>query len=188
MEKYKDKDDQMDIIDQNKEKTGEIKGYTEIHKNGLLHLTVHVWLMNKNGEFLLQKRSKEVAVFPEKWDVSATGHVNSGQSSLEAAQMEMMEELGLYLPLDNFEYLFTVRENTVFDNGEYIHKENALNDIYLVHLDVSIEDLKLAKEEVSETKWIKIADLEKIAKGDDDTVTPHIYEYKKLLEYFNTLK
>lgn len=181
MEKYEGKEDELDILNERGEMTGEVKGYIEIHKNALIHRTVHVWLLNSKGEVLIQKRSKEVAIFKETWDISATGHALHGQSSVEAAQMETMEELGLYLPLDRFEYLFTIREYKVLNGGT--HTENAFNDVYLIKLDVSIEDLNLAKDEVKEIKWISIDEFKRLIEGGGEPLVPHDEEYKKLFEY-----
>ena len=52
------KEEKLDIFNQNGEKTGESETYEYAHLNGLLHRTVHVWLVNSQKQILLQKRSK----------------------------------------------------------------------------------------------------------------------------------
>ncbi len=60
----------------------------------IIHRSVHILVLNRQGELLLQKRSMTKDVQPGKWDTSVGGHVGFGQSYLEAAQREAMEELG----------------------------------------------------------------------------------------------
>ncbi len=192
----KDKDDELDIfagleeeidiLDENGNNTGEHKTYDEVHGQGLLHLCVHVWFVNSIGQILLQKRSKYVRVYKECWDSSASGHVTSGQGSLGTMQKETREELGLDLPQEAFEYLFRVKEKYTVNNGAFI--ENAFNDIYLVHSDLAIEEFKFDKDEVKEIKWIDIEEFKKWTKGEGEIVVPHNEEYEKLFEYLITTK
>ena len=65
----------------------------EIHEKKLLHRAVHVFLQNKQGEIYLQLRSHLKDTHPEKWDSSASGHVDPGESYLECAEREMWEEV-----------------------------------------------------------------------------------------------
>lgn len=37
-------------------------------------------------DILIQKREKNRVAYPGYWDISASGHVSAGESSLEAAQ------------------------------------------------------------------------------------------------------
>ncbi len=181
MEKYKDKDDVFDIVNEQGEKTGESKTYTEVHEKGLLHITAHVWLLNSKGQILLQKRSKQVRVYPGYWDNSASGHVLAGQSSLEGAQTETEEELGVTLLLSDFKYLFTIEEQYILNNGSHI--EHALNDVYIVNHDAPLEEFKLPPDEVEEVRWLDKEEFEKWISGKGEKMCLHLEEYKKILEY-----
>lgn len=65
----------------------------EIHEKDLLHRAVHVFLLNRSGEIYLQKRSFRKDTHPEKWDSSASGHVDPGESYLACAERELWEEV-----------------------------------------------------------------------------------------------
>lgn len=67
----------------------------EIHENGLLHRACHVFLFNSAGNIYVQRRSKWKDRHPLKLDSSAAGHLDTGESYLEAAQRELHEELGI---------------------------------------------------------------------------------------------
>src|SRR3989344_1498741 len=101
----------LDILDENGELTGQTVAYDVAHQKGILHKAVHVWLLNSKGELLIQKRSANKEAYPNQWEISASGHVSAGQTSLEAARRETKEELGLDLPDQAFQYLFTLKHS-----------------------------------------------------------------------------
>ena len=69
-----------------------------VHVNNLLHRAVHMWIFNAQGDLLLQKRSIWKDRNPGRWDSSAAGHVDSGETYPEAARRELREELGIDPP------------------------------------------------------------------------------------------
>jgi 16S rRNA (adenine1518-N6/adenine1519-N6)-dimethyltransferase len=71
-----------------------------IHVNNLRHRATHVLIFNQRGDIFLQKRSIWKDTHPGKWDSSASGHVDAGESYKEAAQRELREELGIECPVE----------------------------------------------------------------------------------------
>jgi len=69
-----------------------------VHVNNLRHRAAHMLLFNSSGDLLLQKRSIWKDRNPGRWDSSAAGHVDSGETYLEAARRELGEELGIEAP------------------------------------------------------------------------------------------
>lgn len=67
----------------------------EAFDKDLIRHTIHVMLVNPNGDFLLQKRSSVVPNYKNHWDASAGGHVDEGEAHKTAAYRELSEELGL---------------------------------------------------------------------------------------------
>jgi len=72
-----------------------------IHRENLLHRAVHIFILNRRGELLLQKRSYRKDKFPRRWDSSAAGHVNAGESYRDCAMRELKEELGVTATLSD---------------------------------------------------------------------------------------
>ncbi len=173
--------DTFDILDEEGKNTGKTSTYNEIHAKGLLHRTVHVWVVNSKNEILVQKRSQHVRSYPSYWDNSAGGHILSGKTSIETAQSETQEELGLSLPVETFQCIFTVMENQVSNNGS--HLENAFNDIYIVHSDFEIKEFNIETEEVGEVRWLNKEEFQKWIRGEGEPLVPHAEEYEKILEY-----
>jgi 16S rRNA (adenine1518-N6/adenine1519-N6)-dimethyltransferase len=66
-----------------------------VHAERLLHRAVHIFVLNNAGELFLQRRSYRKDTFPRKWDSSAAGHVDLGESYEACATRELREELGL---------------------------------------------------------------------------------------------
>ena len=71
-----------------------------VHKEKLRHRAVHIFVFNRKGELFLQRRSRWKDVHPRKWDSSASGHVNSGDTWDTTAPRELEEELGVSAPLE----------------------------------------------------------------------------------------
>lgn len=67
----------------------------EVHRRGLLHRAVHVWVFDAAGRIFLQKRSMAKDLCPGLWDSSASGHLDAGEDYDVAARRELAEEIGL---------------------------------------------------------------------------------------------
>ena len=66
-----------------------------VHAEDLWHRAIHILVFNAKGELFLQKRSPWKDKHPGKWDSSAAGHLDSGETYESAARRELAEELGL---------------------------------------------------------------------------------------------
>ena len=77
------------LVNEKDELLGEV-AYEQAHKDGLCHRASVVYLVNSNGEILLQERANG-----GEFDHSSAGHVDPGESYLEAAKRELWEELGV---------------------------------------------------------------------------------------------
>ena len=83
----------FDVVDDADEVVGQ-EQRSVVHAKGLRHRAVHVLLLNKVGEVFLQKRSKLKDVIPGRFDSSAAGHLDVGESYEACARRELQEELG----------------------------------------------------------------------------------------------
>lgn len=72
----------------------------EIHRKGLMHRAVHIFVFNPAGEIYVQRRSALKDRHPLKLDSSAAGHVDPGESYQRAAVRELDEELSFREPLE----------------------------------------------------------------------------------------
>jgi len=83
----------------------------------LLHQVVHVLVVNEEGQILLQKRSPDKDIQPNKWDTSVGGHLQPGEDYGAAAEREMREELGIegrpLLPLHDYLWCTAIESERV---------------------------------------------------------------------------
>ena len=84
----------FDKVDHNDHVIGKISR-EQAHKFNLLHRAVHIFIKDQNGKWLLQKRSAKKDLDPLLLTTSCSGHVDSGETYLDAAVRECEEELGL---------------------------------------------------------------------------------------------
>lgn len=91
-----DKQDELFVVvDKNDKIIGYRTRFDCHHNKQLIHRTVGVVIFNDQGQPLLQKRSKNKDLYPGLYTISASGHVNKGETYLQAAKRELMEELGI---------------------------------------------------------------------------------------------
>ncbi len=171
----------LDVLDEQGEKTGESLPYDEVHKKGLFHRGVHVWFINSKRELLLQKRTANKRAYPDHWTMSAGGHISAGETTIEAAQKETREEIGLDLPASEFILLYSMKQPRIVHREDYTDDE--FDDVYLVHKDIDISDLTYAPDEVADARWIPVDEFKEWIKGNGELLTPHTEEYERLLTY-----
>ncbi|MDH4228898.1 MAG: NUDIX domain-containing protein [Nitrospirota bacterium] len=84
----------LDIVDSGNRVIGQATR-REIHERGLMHRSVHVFLVDPQSRLYIQKRAASKETFPGAHDSSAAGHVNAGEDYFACAVREVEEELGL---------------------------------------------------------------------------------------------
>ena len=86
----------FDVVNERDEVIGR-ETRREVHRTGLKHRAVHVFVFNSRGEVFLQKRSMTKDSSPGLWDSSASGHLDCGEDYDACALRELREEIGLNL-------------------------------------------------------------------------------------------
>ena len=84
----------LEVVDERDRVTG-LERRSVIHRQGLLHRSAHVFVLDKSGRIYLQFRSSTKDQYPLHWDTSTAGHVDPGESYANCASRELDEELGL---------------------------------------------------------------------------------------------
>jgi isopentenyldiphosphate isomerase len=175
----------LQVYDEKGNPTNNAKPRGIVHSEGLYHKVVHVWIINEtNGQLLLQKRSCHKLSYPSRYDISSAGHIVFGETSLEAAQHELKEELGIQIDdLNRFELLFTSFQHFTQQNGTFI--ENEFVDVYLVKLN-QVPQFVLQQEEVEDVKWIHYKQLKQVLQEKDGRFVPsHSKDYLQFWHYLD---
>ena len=143
----------IEIWDENGVPTGKTATKSEIHRNGWFHPTIHIWFYTPDGRILLQKRAAKKETFPNLWDVSVAGHVQAGETLMEAALREVREEIGLDLSPDALEFVGRFKSENVHGD-DLIDRE--FHYCYLSRLNTSLESLHPEEGEVSALQLIPL--------------------------------
>ena len=86
----------VDLYDENRLPLGRTAERYAPKGEGEYRVVVHICVFDSRGRLLIQQRSREKAVWPEAWDVSAAGGVDAGETSRQAAERDRgLEELTL---------------------------------------------------------------------------------------------
>ena len=147
----------FDILNYDGTKTGIIKEREQVHTDGDLHGTSHIWIARRgeggNIRVLLQRRSKNKDSFPDCLDTSSAGHIESGHGYLDSALRELGEELGLFVKPESLIFMFDIKTyKEGFFHGK-IFRDNQLSRVYLLDPREDISDIKIQKAEIEEVLW-----------------------------------
>ena len=157
--------------------TGHQKARAAVHKDGDWHRSVHIWLVDfSKGTIALQKRSPNKDTFPNRFDISAAGHVEAGVlNSRETAVRELAEELGIddiQNPNEELKFAFTCPAEQAGLGGC-----NCYEDVYFLERSEEQCHVKLGKAEVTAFKWMPIQKLERVLRDRDDEYVPRVDQY-----------
>lgn len=173
-------EEQIDILNELGQKTGESRTRNEVHRLGLWHRTVHIWLFDANGKILFQLRAHDKENNPNLYDTSCAGHISAGDSSLESAIREIHEELGLEKNPEDLKYLFEARQSSVLNAGTYL--DNEFYDVYRGFISED-EKLKLIPQphEVDGFRFFSPKELQAELKKNPERFVSHPKDFEYLL-------
>lgn len=170
----------IDEIDENNIYTGKSFPKSDFHKFGKWYREVIGFVLNENGEILLQQRSKNKEAKPLYWEV-CTGHVSKGEQPEEAMIRELKEEIDLDV---NAEDLIKIK---VMKTKEKIKEmfHYAFSYIYLIKTNKKINEFTMQKEEVCKIKYIKIEELKEMIEKREEKLC--LLAYKDILDILDKI-
>ena len=137
----------VDLYDENRVPLGRTAERYGKKGPGEYRVVVHVCVFDHQGRLLIQQRTPEKILWPDRWDVSIGGGVDAGETSRQAAEREFREELGVALDLTGVRPSCTVN----FDGG--------FDDFFLGERDLGLEERTLQKEEVARARWAELPEI-----------------------------
>lgn len=173
-------EEQIDILNELGQKTGYSRARSEVHRLGLWHRTVHIWLFDATGKILFQIRAHDKESNPNLYDTSCAGHISEGDSSIESAIREIREELGLEKRSEDLTYLFESKHSSVLNSGTYL--DNEFYDVYRGSISES-EKLKLVPQphEVDGFRFFSPQELQAELKKNPERFVNHPKDFEYLL-------
>lgn len=139
--------ERWDLYDHHRNPTGKshLRG-TPLGKD-CYHLIVHVCIFNQQNQLLIQQRQADKIGFPNMWDLSAAGSALQGETSQQAAEREVAEELGVNIDLSNQRPRLTVCVSEGFD------------DYWMLYQEITPDQLTLQISEVQAARWATEAEV-----------------------------
>jgi isopentenyl-diphosphate Delta-isomerase len=117
----------------------------QVHRDGVLHRAVSVFIFNPAGEMLLQRRAEDKYHSPGLWSNAACSHPRPGEEPVMAAERRLREELGVVLPLrPTFSFLYRAEVTGELTEHELDH----------VFVGLTSDDPSPDPAEVSAWRWI----------------------------------
>lgn len=162
----------FDICDVRGNVTGQVDARMVVHAAGLMHRTVHIWVIRQTEDgrwqVLLQQRSWRKDSFPGCYDVSSAGHVSSGDDYETSARRELWEELGIETEPGELEYAGTFDSGDILSefDGKTFH-DREISAVYVYRQKIDETRLRLQPEEVDDVCWMDYEEcLAGILRGD----------------------
>lgn len=121
----------------------------------------HIWFWKKDGEnveILLQKRSLTKSTRPGMYHISAGGHINVGETPVQAALREAHEEMGIELALEKLHYVCSTRIIGM--------SPNSIVNVFLYELQGD-EEFVLVDWEVDSYEWRSLDNFKEIVEEAD---------------------
>ncbi len=160
------KEEFLEVYSPEGTKTGQKKSKSEIHRKGLFHSTVHVWIFTEEGNILIQKRSKKKELNPGVWDVSVAGHIKFNENIKKAAKRETLEETGININTKDLLKIGVYRSINIHPiaiDKEFFHT-------YILKIDKNSIDLDYKNNEVDDLKFISIEEMESLIKKENNKI------------------
>jgi isopentenyl-diphosphate delta-isomerase len=157
------KDELLDIVDENDVIIGQ-DTRENVHKKGLLHREVHIWFITPDGNIIFQHRAKDKDTYPDLLDATVGGHVEPGESYLDAAVKETMEETGLKLNQADLHELKKLRTRSEDKATGMINNTFRMQYLYIFRGKIS--DLHIEKGKAVGFEAYSIEELQKMNDAD----------------------
>lgn len=157
-------DERIDALNERGEPTGEVVLKSEAHRKGIWHRCFHCWVSgaDSSGPYLLvQRRASAKSTWPGKLDVSAAGHLGTGETALDGRR-ELEEELGLAVEPENLVPLGTRRIEQEIPQGY----DREFHEIFLLQDSTTPKDLRLQKEEVESVLSLNLDSVDELQRGE----------------------
>ena len=155
-----------DLYDENRRKLNrKVTRGSRLNDNEF-HLVVNVWIKNNNDEFLISRRSKN-KTHPSMWETTG-GSVLLGEESIDAAVREAKEELNVVLDKSKGKLKGSAKR--------YFEGCNDILDVWLFESNVSLNNIKLQKEEVCDCMWASSEKIKELYNKGEFDANPYFDE------------
>lgn len=174
----------FDVLNRNGEYTNEVASRDECHRKGIYHKAVVLFIISTdNKKVLLQQRSSNKKLWPNLWDITAGGHVLTGELGYQSVIREAKEEIGVNIDKETLDFIGCTTSEII--RSDIIDRH--FNEFYVIHRDIDLEDIVLQKEEVQDIKWFDKEEIIRKVNNNYDSLTDKIGCWNYLIKYFEIM-
>ena len=173
----------IEIYTENGKPTGEKLLKSKIHKQGLFHATIHLWIFCCKDEILIQKRSKNKKINPGIWDVSVAGHIKYQEDFIDAVIRESIEETGILINKKKLKKIGVFFNQEIYNN--LIDRE--FHHTYIYNTERDKINLDFKNNEVDQLKFITYNEMKHLINNSKEYfIGSNKNYYKCVMEAINT--
>jgi isopentenyl-diphosphate delta-isomerase len=88
--------EKLEVINEQGNVVG-VESREKVHHEGLLHREINVWFYTPQGEIIFQRRGSHKDTYPNLLCATVGGHLDVGDTHIDAAIREVTEETGIVL-------------------------------------------------------------------------------------------
>lgn len=146
----------LDLVDENDVVIGQIDR-NEAYNKGFNNIrVVNVFIKNDEGKLFIPRRQSNKRLYPSALDMSAAGHVSSGETYEEAFRKEVQEELNINIDDVSWRTL-----------GKLSPAKDDVHNFMTVYEIISNTTPDYNKQDFSEHYWLTLNEItERIDAGD----------------------
>lgn len=132
-------------------------------------ISVHCYIINQQGQVLIQKRSLQETHFQGWWSTLG-GAVTHGKSSLETVNLEAQEELGITFDIAKIKWMLSYK------------RAKDIVDVYVIKDEIDLYKIVMAPDEVIDVKWASFDEIDKMINDKTFVNQPYLPLLKDLIK------
>ena len=156
-------DEPLILVDELDRQIGSLSKAACHDGDGVLHRAFSIFIFNRQGELLLQRRSTHKRLWPGYWSNSCCSHPRHGEVMDEAVRRRLVEELGMEAELH---HLFSFTYHASFGDA------GSERELCWVWAGVSDDAPSPNRHEVDGLRWIAPELLDQEMAAEPDRFTP----------------
>jgi len=166
--------EQVILVDENDNEIGTGEKM-QVHREGKLHRSFSVFVLNSKGELLLQQRAKTKYHSGGLWSNTCCSHPRPGEATADAARRRLREEMGFDADVQEaFTFVYQVQLDNELSEHEYDH-------VFIGKFD---DQPKPNPEEVDNWRYVGLKELQQDIKEHPENYTFWLKAcFEKVLEY-----
>ena len=149
------------LVDENDQPIGQMEKQAA-HVTPHLHRAFSVFIFNSKGELLLQQRALSKYHSPGLWTNTCCSHPRAGETTAQAAQRRLMEEMGMTCEMREV-YTFIYKAPV----GQGL-TEHELDHVFIGQSD---DEPNINRDEVESWKYMSLNDLKEDIKNHPEQYT-----------------